>query len=57
MIVSLQKIWTKPFDSYRLVLRSQCEPLKHQVGSCIDFNGGTEIPQISFFICVSKMNK
>jgi len=45
-IESLQKIWTKPLNSYG----SLKELLKHQSGSCVAVNGGSEITQISLEI-------
>jgi len=42
--MSLQKIWTKPLDSYGFVLQSLYDLLQHQSGkkckSCLDTTGG-----------------
>ncbi len=49
--MSRQKIWTKLLNSYRLILHSLYELLKHQSGSCVDSMDG----QISVFTKVYSL--
>ncbi len=38
--MSRQKIWTKLLNSYRVILHSLMNFLKHQSGSCVDSMDG-----------------